>query len=329
MSTVRPPQTRYLIGLDEAGYGPKLGPLVIGATLWSVPPRMPVDTLWDRLEQVLTNQPKRDDPRLHVGDSKDVYSSSRGLAALERSVMSLFGTLDETQRDAVGPLGFSRLLSSLLGGQLPDAFERQPWYQCEDFGLPLAADESDISLASSTVLRGFSQSQIRLEAVRVRLVCPEVFNDLTVKYGNKSEVLTRETLTLLQNIWPAEDAKVEVMADKHGGRNRYLPYLTDAFPDHFFMTEAESQKLSRYRCQNISLSFSVNSERFLPVAVASMMAKYVRELCMEQFNRYWAEHCPTVKATRGYPVDASRFRGEIDETWQAMNLPEAILWRNR
>jgi len=328
MSTSRLPQKRYLIGLDEAGYGPKLGPLVIGATLWSVPPRMPVDTLWEKLDEVLTNQPRREDSRLHVGDSKDVYSSSRGLAALERSVMSLFRTLDICE-DAAEQLGFSRLLCDLLGGTLPNAFDRQPWYQCEDFSLPLAADRSDISLASSTLLRGFTQSRVRLEAVRVRIVCPEVFNELTVKYGNKSEVLTRETLALLQNVWPKDEARVEVMADKHGGRNRYLPYLTEAFPDHFFMTEAESQKLSRYRCQNISLSFSVNSERFLPVAAASMMAKYVRELCMEQFNRYWAEHCPTVKATRGYPVDASRFRGEINDTWQAMNLPEAILWRNR
>ncbi|MCG6155044.1 hypothetical protein [Rubinisphaera margarita] len=329
MSTVAAPNKRYLIGLDEAGYGPKLGPLVIGATLWSVPARLPVDSLWEKLEQVLTNRPSRDDSRLHVGDSKEVYSSSRGLAALERSVMSLFHALDVPVQNPTDRLGFAGLVSTLLGGSLPHAFDRQPWYQCEDFGLPLAADESEISLASSTVRRGFTQSRVRLEAVRVRVVCPEVFNELTVKYGNKSEVLTRETLALLQNIWPDDAAKVEVMADKHGGRNRYLPYLTEAFPDHFFMTEAESQKLSRYRCQNISLSFSVNSERYLPVAVASMMAKYVRELCMEQFNRYWSEHCPAVRATRGYPVDASRFRNEIEETWRSMNLPEAILWRER
>ena len=27
----------YLIGIDEAGYAPNLGPLVVGGTLWEVP----------------------------------------------------------------------------------------------------------------------------------------------------------------------------------------------------------------------------------------------------------------------------------------------------
>ena len=31
----------YLIGTDEAGYGPNLGPLVISASVWHVPDGLP------------------------------------------------------------------------------------------------------------------------------------------------------------------------------------------------------------------------------------------------------------------------------------------------
>ena len=39
----------YLIGTDEAGYGPNLGPLVISATVWEVPDDVGGENLFDRL----------------------------------------------------------------------------------------------------------------------------------------------------------------------------------------------------------------------------------------------------------------------------------------
>ncbi len=39
----------YLIGTDEAGYGPNLGPLVISATLWQVPDGVQGDDLFELL----------------------------------------------------------------------------------------------------------------------------------------------------------------------------------------------------------------------------------------------------------------------------------------
>ena len=43
----------YLIGTDEAGYGPNLGPLVISASVWQVPDGASAEELFHRLRPVV------------------------------------------------------------------------------------------------------------------------------------------------------------------------------------------------------------------------------------------------------------------------------------
>jgi ribonuclease HII len=65
------------------------------------------------------------------------------------------------------------------------------------------------------------------------------------------------------------------------------------------------------------------------VALASMLAKYLREVCMRQFNRFWATHVPGLKPTAGYPVDARRFLADIRPAMAALGIPEEAVWRVR
>ena len=44
-----PSAMRYLIGTDEAGYGPNLGPLVISVSVWQTTDDSPGDNLYERL----------------------------------------------------------------------------------------------------------------------------------------------------------------------------------------------------------------------------------------------------------------------------------------
>ena len=48
----------YLIGTDEAGYGPNLGPLVISATAWEAPDGVGGEDLFDRLGHVIAQKPE-------------------------------------------------------------------------------------------------------------------------------------------------------------------------------------------------------------------------------------------------------------------------------
>lgn len=77
----------------------------------------------------------------------------------------------------------------------------------------------------------------------------------------------------------------------------------------------------------LEVSFHVGGERHLPTALASMLAKYLREREMRAWNAYWTKRLPGLRPTAGYPVDALRFRSEIaslvaDDAWFG-------LWRNR
>src|SRR5262245_49907585 len=77
-----------LIGVDEAGLGPNLGPYVVTATVWQVPGKRSDFDLWQALVEVVTNAPEIGDARLHIADSKAVFQPGKGLSTLERGVLT-------------------------------------------------------------------------------------------------------------------------------------------------------------------------------------------------------------------------------------------------
>jgi len=66
-----------LIGTDEAGYGPNLGPLVITASVWEVPGDPRNFDFFAALSGVVSEQAAKGDQRLHVADSKAVTRRER------------------------------------------------------------------------------------------------------------------------------------------------------------------------------------------------------------------------------------------------------------
>ncbi|MGC4004140.1 MAG: hypothetical protein QM811_13880 [Pirellulales bacterium] len=62
-------------------------------------------------------------------------------------------------------------------------------------------------------------------------------------------------------------------------------------------------------------------------AAASMTAKYLREVAMHSFNRFWRAKSPELKPTCGYAVDAGRFLNDIAPLRRELNVPDEILIR--
>lgn len=323
-----PSACSHLIGADEAGYGPNLGPLVVSATHWDAVNCRRAgrdgEGLWECLSTALS-QSATTDGRLHVADSKVVYQPGRGLAALERSVLALLAAAGQRPRTLVE-------LRAILSPDACDPGDRQaPWYAEVDLDLPVAATREAVKEGADRLQRAMEAAGLRLVAVQSDLVTEARFNRLTAAAGSKGAVLTEVTLRLITRLWSdaARAAGLRIFADKHGGRSYYGGVLTELTGGEFVQILEESSLRSRYRVCGAEFQFEAKGERHLPVAVASMVSKYLRELSMLAVNAFWQRHLPKLRPTKGYPSDARRFREEIAATQQRLGLADAIVWRER
>jgi hypothetical protein len=319
----------YLIGTDEAGYGPNLGPLVVSASLWWVADRNARIDLYAKLKKVVCKSPSRrpETRRVAIADSKVLYSPAHGLRVLERGVLAALGLIDRCPGDW---LEAWQLLDERALAHLPT----MPWHVNYDLHLPLAADAEDLAGIIPKLRSGFDAAGVRLLALQSRAVFPEQFNRSTDEFGNKAEALSKITLGLVADMLRrcSGDA-VLIVCDKHGGRNFYGRLLQQQFPDTLIEVHGESTAESVYRWggvdERIEARFRAGGEDFMPAALASMTSKYLRELAMRAFNDFWCGRVPDLAPTAGYPLDARRFRDAIQETQVALGIADRIVWRNR
>src|SRR5688500_18770960 len=124
----------YLVGTDEAGYGPYMGPLVISATVWQAPGPASSCDLYQRLAKSVRPAPgSARCRRLVWGDSKVLYQPKAGLALLERGLLAALSLLGPSPPDW-------KSLWEILAPEAPTEFEHLPWYAGFGCRLPLAVE---------------------------------------------------------------------------------------------------------------------------------------------------------------------------------------------
>lgn len=315
----------YLIGTDEAGYGPNLGPLIIAVSVWKVPGNPGECDLYHQLGHCVARQGTTKD-RLTIADSKLLYKSGIGLAALEQNVLAAYGLIHP-------PTNSARQLWRSLAPDADEQTESLPWHECDD-ALPREADADVIADLTQMAARAMSQAGVQLTAVVASAVFPAKFNSLVVQYGSKGEALSRVTLQLLERALETCDQEpVFIVCDKHGGRGKYQRLLQEQFPDPLIEVVCEGMVNSTYRwgrdAARREIQFRAGGESFLPAALASMTAKYLRELAMHSFNCFWQQHVADLRPTAGYPVDARRFKQAIANAQQLLGIDDHLLWRCR
>ncbi|MFH1748089.1 MAG: hypothetical protein ABIG44_13720 [Planctomycetota bacterium] len=299
-----------VIGIDEAGYGPLLGPLVVAASAWQVTPQALSRDSWELLRETVCRRPTRGDSRLVVNDSKQVYHRQTGLIRLERSVLafaSAAGVAAQTLQELLAGLGTN------VTGDTPDL----PWYGDLSLALPIERERAAFAGIARKLSVNMHARGVHCRGLAAEVVTETAYNHRVAKTHNKAVVVLELVLRLMDRLTaPAGDQDVYIYIDRLGGRQDYSAALLDAFPDRHLHIQDSQADCSRYRLADQRsdwvIDFSVNADQHhMPVALASMVAKYVRELLMERFNAFWRGYLPEVRPTAGYYTDAQRFLGDI------------------
>jgi len=303
-------------GIDEAGYGPRLGPLCVGCCTLrfrgvsgACPASPPAS--WLLLRSAVCKAPRgRNDRRLVVNDSKAVLASPPGgravaLSRLERSVRAFLACAPGGARPD-DDLALVEALGADLGAL--------PWYAGPHRpGLPPA----EAAAAANLLRRTLARRGVTVERIACRALCERGFNERREALGNKAHANFEQARAHLRAIWREfGQTGAFVAVDRQGGRTFYAALLREAFPDADVALVEKARFVSRYRLtgvgdskgRSMSVEFRIGADgHHLPTALASMSAKLVRELAMARFNDYWSQRAPGLRPTLGYGADANRW----------------------
>ncbi|MFT3788857.1 MAG: hypothetical protein QM770_22245 [Tepidisphaeraceae bacterium] len=323
-----------LAGIDEAGYGPILGPLTVGCCVLEVP--TPDDAVvmpcaWKLLRRIASKTRDASGKKLHIHDSKKVYSPSTGLTELEQSMLVLTGLMHGAVPDD---------LDAALALLAPDCVKelvRLPWYRAfEGESFPVEVEALSLKLKLNGAKPEFARAGVRVVELRAHVVDEQRLNRYFAATRNKSATSFTFVATHLDRLLRehTRDDELVIFCDRQGGKEHYGPDLRRSFEDWHLEITSETPKRAEYRLTNgprsARLIFAEKGEsECMSVAIASMLAKYLRETLMGRFNAFWKQHMPDVAPTAGYWQDGQRFLRDIEPTCARLGIDPVTLARSR
>lgn len=309
-----PGGTLIYAGIDEAGYGPRVGPLCVGLAALRIGGWREGDAppdVWKLLKPVVC----RDAPgaanrragRVPVNDSKQLKLANSGkrhpLTHLEAGVLCFLASW------RAEPAPDDASLLAALGCAFGDA--------CWQCGPPLPTPRSTtpetLGVLTNALRARLEQRSVGVALMACRAVCERDFNAGLARTGSKAAVSFAAAAELLRLVWDAHGAEhPRVVIDRQGGRTRYAEALEAALPGARVESAIETDRVSRYEvsdgARRMAVQFQVEADSaHFPTALASMTAKLIRELAMERFNSYWTALAPELKPTAGYGIDGRRW----------------------
>ncbi|MCM8763958.1 MAG: hypothetical protein NC830_01130 [Candidatus Omnitrophica bacterium] len=251
------------LGIDENGYGPALGPLVVSG----------IKATSDITE-------KRPDG---ICDSKILFSSQNKLAKIEKIALAIF-----------------KICRQKLPENALDIFENFENVHCPEINpaicfeslpkIPLWTTGSDAEKYVEYLSEFLTQHRIKIESVNSQILCVNKFNNFCRKNMKKDFInyMLFEKI-MLQFSLDCDD--LIITAGKIGGRKRYICFLRNGFCEWEIIKEKEDKEVSTYLLtknkKKIILNFvkDIESKSFLGT-LAGIYGKYIRELFMTGINSW-------------------------------------------
>lgn len=310
-------------GVDEAGLGPILGPLVVAGVAMAGPAGADP---WHLLRGRVSRH-RHAKGRIRVADSKKVNAGDHGLLRLEETVLTFWGA-----RHGRLPATLAEWLAA-LGADLA-ALRRCPWYQDLDLPLPLQADPAWLELQSELLARSLQQARVQVLQLAIRPVDVAEWNSLIEATDNKSRAHFRAYAEVIGAVLAALPDGAHLVADRAGGRMHYARDLLDLRPGASVQIVSEEPHMSVYRIGGtgdaVTVTFAEKAEdRAFPTALASCCAKYLRELMVHVLNQWFLARVPGLQPTAGYYTDGHRFLQDLAPHLDRLAVPRELLVRVR
>ena len=347
-------------GIDEAGYGPLFGPMVIGRAALALPddwdsipqdnpsenpkdnsdaqPAQPRDCLWSRLDDALCKTLSGRRGRIAVNDSKKLHSKASGVTHLERGVLAFVGQIGQAGKNPTTVDQWLELLGETTHRQLGDL----PWYAPTTEhpwqNLPRRCTEGEIAIARSMLSASLKRCNVKVLDMGAAVVFENRFNKMVNATRSKASTAFTFVSGHLLHIWKHYGLEnPTVIVDRQSARMRYREPLAISFPRTQIRIVSESSHTSAYHLtdpddpkRTMTISFQVEADsRHMPVALASMIAKYTREILMARFGQWFSQKAPEIKPTAGYGTDGKRFWEQIQPQLARLSIKPQQLRRAR
>ncbi len=245
-----------------------------------------------------------------------------------------------------------------LGEKSHHKLDHLPWYAASENrpweSLPRTCSEGEIAVARSLLSGSIRKAGVNVLDLGAAVTFEDRFNQMVSATRSKAAVSFTFVASHLRSIWDRfGECHPRVVVDRQSGRMHYRELLSMTFPEASLTILNETPAISSYRLEAkapratqpkksihetidsnaiktsraMTISFEVDSEQqHMPVALASMVSKYTRELLMSRFQAWFLTHAPHISPTAGYAADAKRFWKEIQPELKNLSIdPDQLI----
>lgn len=283
-----------VMGVDENGLGPVLGPLVTTGIGLSVA-RYQMGRHYE-----IGRELGIDDSKATAAFGKMALAEGLALAVME----SLYGALPGDAQSFLELL----LLDTpeLLQGRCPSASLPQCW----SVAIALPCFGGDV-VAGRKALKLLKKRGIELVRAKSAVACTKFLNDRLATGQSRVEVDLELMERLVLDARSQLGAELYAVCGMVGGIRNYpdkLRHILRADVRERLVKRGDQPGTLAYDVDGVGqVRFEIDADQnHLPVALASMIGKYVRELWMLRHNRFYQASDPTLLDVSGYHDPVTR-----------------------